>query len=107
MAKKKKTVVSEEQEGNGEAAKKIARRRRSLRSIMEMPMDVLFEILGHLKPHDLLRLTWTSKKLRQVLMSKTSMTIWETSRVRAGIPDPSAVMSEPALANLLFHPFCS
>ncbi|EEB96829.1 hypothetical protein MPER_03964, partial [Moniliophthora perniciosa FA553] len=45
-----------------------------------MPMDVFFEILEHLKPHDLLRLTWTSKELRQILMSKTSMTIWKTSR---------------------------
>ncbi|ESK85857.1 hypothetical protein Moror_2349 [Moniliophthora roreri MCA 2997] len=106
MAKKRKAVASEGQEDNGEVEKKSARRRRSLQSIMEMPMDVLFEILGHLKPYDLLRLTWTSKKLRQILMSKTSTTIWKTSRTRAGIPDFNPFMSEPALASLLFHPFC-
>ncbi|KAI3620964.1 membrane protein [Moniliophthora roreri] len=106
MAKKRKAVASEGQEDKGEVEKKSARRRRSLQSIMEMPMDVLFEILGHLKPYDLLRLTWTSKKLRQILMSKTSTTIWKTSRTRAGIPDFNPFMSEPALASLLFHPFC-
>jgi hypothetical protein len=56
---------------------------------------------------DLINLARTSKALRQVLMSRRSMSVWIVARRNATItkaPDPPEDMSEPAWALLLFGP---
>jgi hypothetical protein len=56
---------------------------------------------------DLLNLTRTSKALRQVLMSRKSMSVWIAVRRAAGatkVPEPPDDMSEPSWAQLLFGP---
>ncbi|ESK83287.1 hypothetical protein Moror_15047 [Moniliophthora roreri MCA 2997] len=81
-------------------------RQGTLELMKEIPIDVLFEVFGHLEPHELLQLARTSKDLRKMLMSRSSSSVWKTSRKNAGIPDPVPPMSEPAFANLLFNPIC-
>ena len=100
-----------------------------LQNMLSLPLDVLFtvssrhrllvphciqispQILSALQPMDLLNLARTSKTLRQVLMSRNSMSVWIAARRNAGVtvvPEPPEDMSEPAWAQLLFGPpICS
>lgn len=99
--------------------------RGRLENMLSLPLDVLFvvssrhrllrlsyayvslQILSGLLPMDLLNLARTSKNLRQVLMSRKSMSVWISARRNAGatvVPEPPEDMSEPAWAQLLFGP---
>ncbi|KAF9259059.1 hypothetical protein L218DRAFT_963925 [Marasmius fiardii PR-910] len=81
-------------------------RRKSLRNIKVMPLDILFEIFGYLEPFDLLRLSRTNKDLRQILMSKSSILVWKSARMNVDLRDPIPSLSEPAFAHLLFDHHC-
>lgn len=90
----------------------LSRRVRGrLENMLSLPLDVLFVIMSALLPMDLLNLARTSKTLRQVLMSRKSMSVWISARRNAGatvVPEPPEDMSEPAWAQLLFGPaICS
>ncbi|KAI9461907.1 hypothetical protein BJY52DRAFT_164408 [Lactarius psammicola] len=82
-----------------------------LQNMLSLPLDVLFVIFSGLLPMDLLNLARTSNTLRQVLMSRKSMSVWIGARRNAGateVPEPPEDMSEPAWAQLLFGPaICS
>ncbi|KAE9389351.1 hypothetical protein BT96DRAFT_766429, partial [Gymnopus androsaceus JB14] len=62
------------------------------------------QIFMHLEPGDLLQLARTSKDLRNVLMSKSSESIWRTARenIEPGLPRLPDDLSEPEYAHLLF-----
>ncbi|KAI6136164.1 hypothetical protein F5141DRAFT_1059395 [Pisolithus sp. B1] len=78
-----------------------------LASLMEMPMDILFEIFGHLNPLDVLRLARTTKEFRRVLMHRSSRCIWIAARNNLpDLPDCPPYMSEPQFANLVFDTHC-
>ncbi|KAL0577161.1 hypothetical protein V5O48_004838 [Marasmius crinis-equi] len=77
-----------------------------LHRFKEMPLEIIYEIFCLVAPHDLLRLTRTSKALRKILMSKSSLFVWKASRESAGVPAPMSTMSEPAFARLLFDQHC-
>ncbi|RDB19004.1 hypothetical protein Hypma_014301 [Hypsizygus marmoreus] len=88
-----------------------ARRARGKRGILaqltEMPLDVLFEIFGHLNPDDLLHLTRASKALRYTLLKRSSVSIWKDARSHIeGLPECPIDLSEPLYASLLFDPYC-
>jgi len=71
------------------------------------PERAYAQIFAELGPMDLVNLARTSKALRQVLMSRKSMSVWIVARRNATItkaPDPPEDMSEPAWALLLFGP---
>ncbi|KAI0270435.1 hypothetical protein BC834DRAFT_819028, partial [Gloeopeniophorella convolvens] len=81
--------------------------RGSLKNMLTLPLEVLFEILLEMRPADLLSLACTSKDLRQVLMSRKSMSVWMAARRNfsaASVPDLPEWLSEPAWAHLLFGP---
>ncbi|KAI9057952.1 hypothetical protein FKP32DRAFT_1597907 [Trametes sanguinea] len=72
-----------------------------------MPLDILFEIFGHLHPHDLLRLARTTKALRNILMRRSAITIWRNALANVeDLPRCPPDLTEPAYANLLFEPHC-
>ncbi|KAF9265206.1 hypothetical protein L218DRAFT_924350 [Marasmius fiardii PR-910] len=111
MAKRRKTVElppteNEKAEERVKKQKRLPKRQGVLRYIKDVPLDVLFEILGFLDPLDILRLSRTSKALRHILLSRSSTSVWKTARRNLGVPDPIPSMSEPAFANLLFDPHC-
>ncbi|KAF9474662.1 hypothetical protein BDN70DRAFT_815289 [Pholiota conissans] len=88
--------------------KKARNRRGSLKIIVNMPEDVIFEIFGWLDPLDLLHVARTTKTLRDVLMSRSSITIWKTARSKFdGLPDCPDDLSEPQYAALIFVERCS
>ncbi|KAF8229552.1 hypothetical protein L208DRAFT_1439173, partial [Tricholoma matsutake] len=92
---------------NISASKVIRRRSRKLASLLDLPYDMVVEILGHLHPYDLLRLARTSRVWRRSLMSRSSESIWRLARERLeDMPDCPSDMSEPEYANLMFSTHC-
>ncbi|KAF7374930.1 hypothetical protein MSAN_00379100 [Mycena sanguinolenta] len=78
-----------------------------LSSLRELPLDVVAEIFGHLNPLDLLNLARTTKEIRGILMSRSSIFIWKESRSHVeGLPEPPRELSEPQYANLCFSTHC-
>ncbi|KAF5381222.1 hypothetical protein D9757_007847 [Collybiopsis confluens] len=68
----------------------------------DMPLDIIFEVFGHLDPGDLLRLSRTSKDLRQILMSKSSELIWRIARDNVPeLPARPEDLNEPQYARLI------
>ncbi|KAJ8520519.1 hypothetical protein ONZ45_g2661 [Pleurotus djamor] len=93
--------------GDNETGKATQRRKGKLRNLVQMPLDILFEIFGCLAPLDVLRLARTSKDLRSVLMKRSAMSLWKTSFTNVpGTPTVPEGMSEPAWANFLFTNHC-
>ncbi|KAI0695440.1 hypothetical protein C8T65DRAFT_665369 [Cerioporus squamosus] len=79
-----------------------------LMQMLNVPMDVSFEIMSHLEPKDILQLSRVSRELRSMLRSPTSRHIWMTARKNTVPPlhDPPEDMSEPQYAFLVFERFC-
>ncbi|RXW18582.1 hypothetical protein EST38_g7278 [Candolleomyces aberdarensis] len=83
------------------------RRSGKLATFVNMPLDVLHEIFGHLHPYDLLRLTRTTKDFRRILLHRSSLSTWKaTFEDVPNLPECPPEMSEPAWANLAFSPHC-
>ncbi|KDQ62087.1 hypothetical protein JAAARDRAFT_148747 [Jaapia argillacea MUCL 33604] len=78
-----------------------------LRMLPEMPLDILFEIFGHLLPLDLLRLAWTTKSLRRILMRRSARSVWiHTLANVPGLPECPPDLTEPQFSRLAFDPHC-
>ncbi|KAK7063931.1 F-box domain-containing protein [Favolaschia claudopus] len=78
-----------------------------LAGLLNIPLDILFEILGNLHPLDLLRLSRTSKDFRQLLMQKSSRHIWRSSlNTVDGMPPCPPNMNEPQWISLAFDAVC-
>ncbi|KAF5322242.1 hypothetical protein D9619_000316 [Psilocybe cf. subviscida] len=82
-------------------------RRKTLSTLLNMPLDILFEVLGHLAPKDLINVSRTTKILRTTLLDRSATTVWKASRQRLGGPDPPRSMSEPPWATLIFTTTCT
>ncbi|KAI0755804.1 hypothetical protein C8Q74DRAFT_1452363 [Fomes fomentarius] len=79
-----------------------------LSMLINMPLDVFFEIASCLHPLDLLHLARTSKLLRAILLSRSSTSAWKAalSSADSSIPTVPPGLSEPAYAALLFDRIC-
>ncbi|OBZ74626.1 hypothetical protein A0H81_05073 [Grifola frondosa] len=74
-----------------------------LSALPTMPIDILFEIFGHLTPRDLISITATNKAFRQLLMTRKAITVWKAVRKQEyDAPDCPPGISEPQWANLLW-----
>ncbi|TDL27037.1 hypothetical protein BD410DRAFT_783186 [Rickenella mellea] len=88
------------------AAKSNGRRAR-LAVLPTMPLDILFEILGHLRPVDLLQVARASKVLRKILMSRSSKSVWNAARENVpGLPATPGDISDAQWAHLIFETDC-
>ncbi|GJE93534.1 F-box protein [Phanerochaete sordida] len=97
------------QKEDGVAKPKRATRRGNtgkLARLLEMPVDIWFEIVSHLTPKELLHLTWTSRHFREMFMDKRQKHLWAAARYNARVPDPPPHISEPFLAAVLYSSFC-
>ncbi|THH03242.1 hypothetical protein EW145_g6411 [Phellinidium pouzarii] len=56
---------------------------------------------------DLLRLSRSSKALRELLMSKSSRIIWRTAEKSIGLPECPKDLSSPQYASFVFDTFCT
>lgn len=67
----------------------------------------LSKIFSYLEPLDLLRMSRTTKDLRQLLMSKSTAFVWERARLGMdGLPHMLDDINEVQYANLLFDTHC-
>ena len=99
--------------------------RGKLRMLTEMPLDILFEvglqfmrhsqgspadaaqIFSHLHPWDVLRLARTTKSLRDILMRRSSISIWKNALMNTpGMPECPNDMTEPEFINLAYDKHC-
>ncbi|KAJ7494738.1 hypothetical protein B0H11DRAFT_2003174 [Mycena galericulata] len=107
LAPKKKRRKGAKPNVEDQKGRKVRGRRGLLSSLKEFPLDVLFEIFGHLNPMDLLNLARTSKDIRGILMARSAAFIWRESRTHIeGLPDIPRDLCEPQYANLVFDGHC-
>ncbi|KAJ3768114.1 hypothetical protein FB446DRAFT_792569 [Lentinula raphanica] len=73
-----------------------------------LPLEIVFEVFSWLDPRDLLSLSRTSKYLRDILLSKSSESIWRTARInfKGGLPPLPQDLNEPQFARLIFDVWC-
>ncbi|KAJ7459070.1 hypothetical protein B0H11DRAFT_178141 [Mycena galericulata] len=99
-----------ETNASGSSAPKRPRtmkKKGSLQKLLDISLDVLFEIFGNLQPLDVLRLSRTSKEFRDLLMRRSSITIWKSSLNNVpGLPPCPQWMTEPQWVSLVFDPTC-
>ncbi|KAF9466241.1 hypothetical protein BDZ94DRAFT_1251484 [Collybia nuda] len=87
--------------------KRIHGGRGTLEGLIGMPLDVLFEIFGHLNPLDVLYLARTTKPLRDVLMRRSAMSVWKRALANVnGLPECPSDLAEPQWASLVFDTLC-
>ncbi|KAJ7610828.1 hypothetical protein FB45DRAFT_941736 [Roridomyces roridus] len=86
---------------------KITKKQGSLHRLLDISLDVLFEIFGHLLPLDVLRLGRVSKEFRRLLFHKSSISIWRSSLANVpGLPPCPPSMTEPQWVSLVFDQTC-
>ncbi|KAE9397413.1 hypothetical protein BT96DRAFT_1020784 [Gymnopus androsaceus JB14] len=90
-----------------DAPAKRMQSRAKLSMLPSLPLDILFEIFGHLLPLDILHLARTTKEFRRLLMHKNSTTVWMSafSQIPA-MPECPEDVSYPAWAHLAFENCC-
>ncbi|KAJ8085540.1 hypothetical protein PM082_004358 [Marasmius tenuissimus] len=86
--------------------RKLRGSRGVLENIQNLPLDVVHEIFGYLHPHDLLRLSRTTKTIRKFVLDRSASHAWRKARERSEVPSIIFRMSEPAFASLLFDTYC-
>lgn len=104
--------------------RRLRGRRGGLENLPQMPLDIIIEvrtlstfrktrtahtpqILGYLKPLDLLNLARTSVDFRKYLMARSAAPLWKSTRKNVeGLPDCPAHLNEPQYANLVFDTHC-
>ncbi|KAF7970222.1 hypothetical protein HWV62_24754 [Athelia sp. TMB] len=73
----------------------------------QLPLDILYEIFGHVRPQDLLRLSRTTKALRRILMQRSAISIWKAVMGQVeGLPECPSDLNEPQFASLAFDSYC-
>ncbi|KAF8838076.1 hypothetical protein BDN67DRAFT_1004531 [Paxillus ammoniavirescens] len=104
---RKRQMRQKGKECKAEESSKRSKLRGKLEMMPDMNLDILFHILGFLRPMDLLNLARTSKAFRRLLMHKSSAFAWKTARLQIeGLPECPQDLSEPQYANLVFWPHC-
>ncbi|KAL4243333.1 hypothetical protein ABKN59_011367 [Abortiporus biennis] len=100
-AKKKQKLETETKH------KKRTRCKGALKDMLEMPLDILYEIFVELSPQDLLSLSRTTKAFRNLLISKSVIRFWKTAFQNSpDLPPRFPGMNELQFANLLFSSHC-
>ncbi|KDR66940.1 hypothetical protein GALMADRAFT_147582 [Galerina marginata CBS 339.88] len=84
---------------------RIPNRSKNLAAILDLPLELILEIFGHLHPLDLYNMIRTSKYLRNLLLIRKASSLWETAFRRHPdlLPCPPDV-SPPKWVSLLFAP---
>ncbi|KAL0947642.1 hypothetical protein HGRIS_013729 [Hohenbuehelia grisea] len=109
--KTKRKLVHDKAKKNPEAAYKKIKKGKSragkLRNLPEMPLDILFEIFGQLHPLDVLKLARTTKALRNILMRRSSTSVWRAACANVGgFPDCPTDLALPQWVSLAFETHC-
>ncbi|KAI0781575.1 hypothetical protein BC629DRAFT_566856 [Irpex lacteus] len=89
------------------AARKGTRNTGRLAQLMDMPVDIVLEVMALLCPSDLLNISRVSRHFRKILLHRSSKGMWVAARKNARDPPlPPDSLSEPKYASLLFEHTC-
>jgi hypothetical protein len=78
-----------------------------LAQLVNMPLDVFFEITSQLQPLDILQLSRVSKHFRSTFASRRSRHVWVAARKNIpDMPDCPDDLTEPQYASLMFEHNC-
>ncbi|KDR73267.1 hypothetical protein GALMADRAFT_270114 [Galerina marginata CBS 339.88] len=89
------------------SSRKSTRNSVVLKDFVGLPLDVIFEIASFIDPIDLLNLARVSKAFREVLMSRTAMSIWRQVLSQfEDLPKCPEDLTVPQYASLLLDTFC-
>ncbi|KAJ3513621.1 hypothetical protein NLJ89_g2851 [Agrocybe chaxingu] len=78
-----------------------------LRHFVDLPLDIVYEIISHMRPIDLLNLSRASKDFRAFFLSRDTAVFWRRVFSRLGdVPPCPEDLNEPQYASLLFDKFC-
>ncbi|RDB26491.1 hypothetical protein Hypma_005620 [Hypsizygus marmoreus] len=73
--------------------------------ILDLPLDLMYEIFGLLHPLDLYHISQTTKSLRNLVLTRDALALWKTVYERhPDIPRCPRNMSEPAWTAFIFIP---
>ncbi|EFI27628.1 hypothetical protein CC1G_14554 [Coprinopsis cinerea okayama7 len=110
---KKKGGEKVVKEGVTDASGRVAKPRRrmgKLAGLVDLPLDVIYEIFSHLTPQDLLHLSRTTKDIRRRILSKNAVGVWkrvlEVQEEENEVPPCPGDMSPPAWASLVYEAYC-
>ncbi|KAJ7040266.1 hypothetical protein C8F04DRAFT_1082985 [Mycena alexandri] len=104
---KKRKSGPEATGGSAPKRARVTKKAGCLAGLLSISLDVVFEIFGNLQPLDLLRLSRTSKEFRNLLMHRSSITVWRSSLSQVpGLPPCPPGMNEPQWISLAFDPTC-
>ncbi|KAJ7724256.1 hypothetical protein B0H16DRAFT_1596898 [Mycena metata] len=105
--KKRKSEPEATEGGSAPKRARVTKKKGCLAGLLSISLDVVFEIFGNLQPLDLLRLSRTSKEFRNLLMHRSSITVWRASLSQVpGLPPCPPGMNEPSWISLAFDPTC-
>ncbi|KAL1752925.1 hypothetical protein FB107DRAFT_250486 [Schizophyllum commune] len=95
------------EDGGGEAAS-ASNLHASVSALLELPLDVLLEILTHVDPMSLRHVSRTSQALRDTLTGPRSNWIWRASYANTdhGLPPAPEDITVPQFLSLLVDQFC-
>ncbi|KAL4244937.1 hypothetical protein ABKN59_009975 [Abortiporus biennis] len=89
------------------SGKRVTKTKGTSKGMLDIPLDIVFEIIQELKPHDLLALSRTTKDFHNLLVRKSSIHFWRKAFENAPeLPPRFAGMNELAFTNLLFSFHC-
>ncbi|KAJ3516237.1 hypothetical protein NMY22_g14260 [Coprinellus aureogranulatus] len=82
------------------------RRQKDLSLFMTMPVDIVYEILSHLSPTNLLNVAALNKSWRKTLFSSQAASVWKSARDGALLicPEPPEGFTEQTWAAFLIGP---
>ncbi|EIM91932.1 uncharacterized protein STEHIDRAFT_151287 [Stereum hirsutum FP-91666 SS1] len=96
----RKSSVEKDALGAGRGKRRLAGK---LSFLPNMALDILYDIFSHLTPGDLVNVSRVSKAFREVLLVKSSMSVWKTSFNNVpGLPPCPEDVCPPSWANLVF-----
>ncbi|KDR73627.1 hypothetical protein GALMADRAFT_228070 [Galerina marginata CBS 339.88] len=90
--------------------RKVKGRRGALKTMTEMPVDILLEIFRQVEPVDLLHLSWATKDLRAMIMDSNAAFLWpQVYRNVSGKKPPPCPpgMNFAHYTNLLYGKHCN
>ncbi|KAJ7170227.1 hypothetical protein C8R46DRAFT_1091609 [Mycena filopes] len=111
-ARRPRTTATKKRKSDADEAGPAPKRTRTskkgrLAGLLDISLDVVFEIFGNLQPLDLLRLSRTSKEFRNLLIHRSSITVWRSSLSNVpGLPPCPPGMNEPQWISLVFDATC-
>ncbi len=98
--KRPKTENNSDVQGARPDGTNVKGRRGLLKTMTEIPLDTIHDIFRNLEPLDLLHLSWSSKRLRAVVMEKSARYIWQDVGSKY-FPSADTPFAEELLVRLL------